>query len=370
VERAAGTSIGATALTSFAPTAREAIADPRAVQGAATTSVHRLAAETDGGPEIEATGPAIGKHLVDRMAALNQGAGPDAGLHYAGPYQARYPDRWNPDWADGHADPTYWKRHACMQWSLVPGKSASAAIKAWLRGLTIAECTITIVALELDALRAAVGDDNFDAQFGREGDRERPHPFYLAPTGDHHAMMARLQQGPEGKVDWFLARTERAGGGDPGPKGRRNVQLGEWWRFANHPDYGRRHPAGAWGGENVLFVGEEAGVQYWQGFGIPRMTEDEIAEEFARAYGLPPTPADVHHDNYDETAPSELTAAEIEPHMLGGSDLETRGLVLDLAKVQALRGGTLIGPTDAPPPRTPEEERRILEKFKGVLDGG
>ena len=73
------------------------------------------------------------------------------------------------DWANGTG--------ACE-----PVRAPRLGIRAWLNGLTIAECQTTVLALEYDALRAAVGDAKFDAHFGSataataDGDRLRISP--------------------------------------------------------------------------------------------------------------------------------------------------------------------------------------------------
>ena len=45
------------------------------------------------------------------------------------------------------------------------GESPSAALAAWLGGLTIADCASVAVALQHDAVRAAVGNAKFDEIF-------------------------------------------------------------------------------------------------------------------------------------------------------------------------------------------------------------
>ena len=114
----------------------------------------------------------------------HQSFGPDKGVWYDYNYfnehqndPGTYP--WDDEWRDGLAPPEYFVRTGWMDWTLKPGKSASAAIQAWLKGLTIAECLSAIVAIEIETMRAALGNTEFDRRYGSEGGPAQVRPLRI-----------------------------------------------------------------------------------------------------------------------------------------------------------------------------------------------
>jgi hypothetical protein len=232
-------------------------------------------------PEIEATEEAIGKHIVDNMDKANDPKrfSPSSGIWYSHNYEAmskqdplHYP--WDPDYRNGYANPAYFLRIGWMDWLLRPGVSASAAIRAWLHGLTIAECNSTLVAIEIDALRAAMGDAKFDKEFGSA---DQP----VAPQ-----KRLRIKQGTKGTpVESYIKWTEAGLKGEAGTFGSRPAKVGGWYYFYNHPRYLLRHPDGAFQGENAIYVGRnQAKQQIWSGLGVSNVTEDGMLRDMAKAY--------------------------------------------------------------------------------------
>jgi hypothetical protein len=231
-------------------------------------------------PEIENTEEATGQHIVDEVNRANTGRGVNAGIWYAHNYKAEYKTNkdahewkvpWNDDLENGYADPRYWIRTDFMQWKLKPGVSASEGIKAWLEGLTIAECLTAIMAIETDTMRAALGDVRFDELFGS---KNRPPQEGLLEVG----------MGPS-TVRKYLTDTEGSQASDMGTMGNRPVELGEWYYFYNHPRYLLKHPFGAFQGENAVYMGKNpAQEQLWAGLGVPPVTEKGMLEEMAAAY--------------------------------------------------------------------------------------
>jgi hypothetical protein len=233
-------------------------------------------------PEIAATEDELGAHAAEKMRQANeQPYDNDRGIHYASNYKHDAPGRWREDFRNGYADPTYFERIQPMDWRLKPGMSASAAMKSWLRGLTIAECNSTVVAIEIDSLRAAIGDAKFDAKFGST---DHPVP---------EKQRLRIKPNPsETPIENLIERTEAAKAGQAGTLGHRPAKTGEWYYFYNHPKYLLKHPGGDWQGENALFMGIRAadGVQIWSGLGADQKTEPDLAVEMIEAY------------NYDRSA--------------------------------------------------------------------
>lgn len=237
--------------------------------------------EEENKPEIEASEKAMGLHIVDDMNKANDPSSfsPNSGVWYDFNYKARhdkdpanYP--WDEDYRDGYADPAYFERVGWMDWRLKAGVSASEGIKAWLKGLTIAECLTTIYAIKTDTLRAAIGDKKFDAQFGS--------PDKVIPADQR----LRISTDPAtASVDKLLVSTEASDSGDAGTFGNRPVNEGEWYYFTNHPKYLLKHPGGAFQGENAVYMGKNpAGEQLWSGLGISNVTEDGMLGDMVGAY--------------------------------------------------------------------------------------
>lgn len=299
-------------------------------------------------PEIAATEKAIGEHIVAGMARANEGGGDaDSGIHYAHNYESFFPDRWRSALDDGFANGRYWERVGWMTWRVKPGVSASVAIKKWLEGRTIAECLTTINAIQTDALRAAVGDAQFDKRFGEKG---KTTPEYK-----------RLVIGPGiSSVGEFMTDT----GNKRGRIGKRNVKPGEHYYFYNHPKYLLKHPGGAWQGENAVFDGvNEDGEQTWSGFGASGVTEDGMYEEMVGAYNLPRDERDIdaledmfgsrdpkkwppEYRDDGKSFPKRITvkdALNAKPYELDGvvrkgGFIGNSGWKVDIEKVKELRG--------------------------------
>jgi hypothetical protein len=225
-------------------------------------------------PEIAANQKEMGAKVAAGMKQANVGHSPTSGIWYDFNYHSKhlrdpgtYP--WDDDWRSGLAAPEYFDRVGYMDWRLKPGKSASAGIQAWIRGLTIAECTSAIVAIEIDTVRAAIGDTKFDDKFGSPG-KALPDEQRL-----------RVHQGTSGTPagGMFIDRPET------GSFGKRDIKVGDWVYFYNHPKYLLKHPGGAFQGENAVYTGDNpAGEQLFEGLGVTGRTEQAMLEEMAKAY--------------------------------------------------------------------------------------
>jgi hypothetical protein len=226
--------------------------------------------DVSGRPEIGHDEQALGEHVVAGMDRLNQpGAqGPGKGVWYRDNYFRAHksdPDHypWDDDWWSGHASPEHFDRTAELQWTLKPGKRASDALRAWLHGTTLADCATAIVAVELDTLRAALGDAEFDRRHGSEG-----QPLVIA-------------QGTGGTPLEDAMTSVEVGGG----LGQRDLLIGDWVAFYNHPRYLLKHPGGDWQGENAVYIGTDAeGCQRFTGLGAAGMSEWDLLETMAAHY--------------------------------------------------------------------------------------
>lgn len=262
---------------------------PDGVAGPDTWGALGAAAAT---PDIEATEEALGEHAAEKMDAANLDPHTlDQGIQYDYNYedlcrQSGRMDLWKEDYRSGFADPTYFVRTGFMDWRLKPRMSASAALKSWLRGLTVAECNSTLVAIEIDSLRAAIGDQKFDESYGSP-DQDVPE-----------AQRLRIKPGTDGTpVDSMMVQTEvsklkaekdKKGEAFTDAELTSALKVGEWYYFYNHPKYLLKHPGGAWQGENALYMGlDDAGNRLWSGLGAQRVTEDQMFDEMIDDYKRP-----------------------------------------------------------------------------------
>ena len=215
-------------------------------------------------PEIPATQEELGKHAVSCMIQANLGPHTrTSGIWYAEGYKARFPDDWDDDYLKGYANPDYWEWIGQWQWRLKKGRSASAGVKAWLQGLTIAECYSTAIVSEVDSIRAAIGDQKFDELYGSEDKDVQPR-LELGQNGSNALSGGKLKY------------RDMAGG--QGTIGHRPATVGEWHYFYNHPQYLLKHPAGVYQGENAMLREETApnGDQLWEGLGQRKVTERQM----------------------------------------------------------------------------------------------
>ena len=231
--------------------------------------------DISGRPEIGHDEQALGEHVAAGMQELNEpGAqGPGKGVWYRDNYFAAHrldPDLypWDEDWWAGYASPEHFERTAELEWTLKPGKSAAAALRAWLHGTTLADCATAIVAVELDTLRAALGDEEFDRRYGREQGAAALSPLRIAQVMGGTPL-------EDAMVSVDVA----------GDLGSRDLTVGDWVSFYNHPKYLLKHPGGDWQGENAVYTGEdEGGCQRFTGLGAAGKSEWELLEKMAEFY--------------------------------------------------------------------------------------
>ena len=247
---------------------------PRLKSGLRLARCSRAKVKPNPTPEIASTEEEAGKYITKKMEEANDGAtGPDRGIHYAHNYQRDYPDRWKDDYNNGFANPAFFDRVGPMSWRLKSGVSASAGIKSWLAGLTIAECLSTVIAIQTDTVRAMIGDAKFDDHFG-SAEKDVPE-----------ANLLRVKNSWEGiSIADLIKPTEASAKGDVGTPGHRPAKVGERYYFYNHPKYLLKHPGGAWQGENALYEGEFNGSQLWSGLGASQVSESQMMDKMVEGY--------------------------------------------------------------------------------------
>jgi hypothetical protein len=97
----------------------------------------------------------------------------DHGVHQPVEYKhaceaAGRPDKWKEYYRGGYTKAASWtaSKKGGMKFELKKGVSASAGIKDWFKGPTIADFASISVAEQLDELRDELGDHRFDELFG------------------------------------------------------------------------------------------------------------------------------------------------------------------------------------------------------------
>jgi Protein-glutamine gamma-glutamyltransferase len=267
----------------------------------ATSSSASASSRAFGGPEIPTTAQAMGQHTVEAMNKANNvpGAGGQYdlthGIHYSYNYKketkkAGQEALWKDEYRSGYNASGMFlnpqETGAFMDFQLKPGQSASKAIKAWLGGLTVAECLTTVFAMEYESVRATLGDTKFDSVFGSADAK-------IDQTVTAASRRLRIAPNSETPISEFLKSTELAKISNDGkhPDGVSSKELddhlipGHWYYFYNHPKYLLKHPGGAWQGENALYMGRKPnGERLWAGLGASGMTEDTMIDEMVSAY--------------------------------------------------------------------------------------
>jgi hypothetical protein len=222
-----------------------------------------------------------------------------------------------------------------------------------------------VVALEIDALRAAIGDNKFDKMFGSTDAKEDA----AIPAQNRMHVKAGIAGTPVANYmkSTAVADEAKANGGQFGKveDARLDKELvpGQWYYFYNHPKYLLKHPGGAWQGENSIYMGKnEAGERLWSGLGATA-TEDAMVDEMVRAYnaerndydhrmmkergieGADGTYTDRLYDPKSGVFPDKVTKKDIlnaQPFAVGGTErkggfLATAGMELDEKRVQKTR---------------------------------
>ena len=168
---------------------------------------------------------------MSELGTVNSGL---VGVWYAHNYQAEHGDRWRDEYRNGFANPAYWTRTPGrpMSWQVKPGCDAAAAIQDWLKGLTIAECASVLVAIQLNTLRATVGDRRFNQMFSTLGGQPERGLLNVDKDWTRASTAGFIQDVESDQIP--LAQPEGIG--------NRPVKRGTWYSFCNHPKYLLKHP--------------------------------------------------------------------------------------------------------------------------------
>jgi hypothetical protein len=278
----------------------------------------------------------LGESVAKRLEQTNNDHTATKGVWYRLNYEANYPDKFKAEWADGYSvveNGLMQRGTKPFMWLLRPGASASAAVKGWLAGLTIADCASAACAAMLDSVRQTVGDDKFDEYFKLDKlDRS---------TKPDQVMV--ISQSTFGRLDTLTRQIDATK--NPGTKNHRPVKKGDWHYFANHEDYPLKHPDGLFQGENAICLEDAPGKQTWAGRGVKSTDEDGMIKELATAYNEQRTRGDeskIATKSPDEQKEYKLAsqggkvADTIKESDVPG--LTMKGVALDAAKVNAAFG--------------------------------
>ena len=352
------------------------------VAGAAPTGGDTFAGPKPGDPEIEATDAAMGKNMVHEMNVVNGLDGGQYDINHGVKYsynretelkRAGKMDLWKDEYRSGHhygdqfINP--WENGSFMRFELKKGQSASEGIKAWLAGVTVAECNSAVVAMQIDTFRKAIGDTKFDSKFGSADptiDKGVSQRLVIKPGTQGTPVAAMIDQTELAKVSRTGTDRDPHNGTATEDEKESLLKPGEWYYFYNHPKYLLKHPGGAWQGENSVYMGrDDAGQRLWAGLGASNKTEEAMVDEMVSAYRGPRdaedertmkergiknpdgTYTDSKYDPKGGEFKSHYTKDEIlhdPPYSIDGTSrhggfLAEAGQELDAAKVKALRGG-------------------------------
>jgi hypothetical protein len=279
----------------------------------------------------------LGSSVAKRLEQTNSaGASADKGVWYRTGYEASFPNRFKPEWAQGYSvvEGSLMKRGTQpFMWILNPGASASAAVKGWLAGLTIGDCASAACASMLDSVREAVGDEKFDAYFKLD----------KMDTSTKPDQVMVISQSTFGRLSTLTRDIDATK--NPGTKNHRPVKKGDWHYFANHKDYPLKHPDGLFSGENAICLDDAPGKQKWAGRGVATTDEDGMTKELMNGYNEPRTAKElsmIASKSADEKKQYKLNSeGGTVPDTIKEADvpgLTMKGFALDAAKVNATFG--------------------------------
>lgn len=215
------------------------------------------------GKEIDPTPKQMGEKNVEGMEEANKPGGPNHGIWYWHNYKAKADAgesgySWDDDYRTGHTVAPFAKT-GVFTWVLNDGTSAAAGIRAWMAGLTIADCAAAGTAIQYNTILSAVGDKKFDRLFGSADPNV---------TSKHRL---KISQYPgELPLKEYLWE----------PKG---TIVGDWYYWANHPLYKFKHPGNTFQGENAMYLGDGK----WSGLGVPSVTGEGMLKILLDAYNQP-----------------------------------------------------------------------------------
>jgi hypothetical protein len=111
----------------------------------------------------------------------------DKGMHHWEEYKASCEaagkaEKWKDAYRNGHTEAAGWNQpyehRAVNDFTLKRGYSASEALQAFMRGPTICDYRVALLADEIDEVRDELGDIKFDKLFGSKGEADANVPAH------------------------------------------------------------------------------------------------------------------------------------------------------------------------------------------------
>src|SRR6218665_995845 len=211
-----------------------------------------------------------GVDYVNKSFAYNEGVWYAFDYYDNTKWEDDFKNKWKNEWWYGHTDSNKWTKPAyAMTFTVKDKEKASEAIQEWLKGLTIAECYSTSVAIEMDAIRKQIGDQKFDEQYSS---------FYGPPAKS----LLVISNNPDQNTQWRDVTTFTRINDES------ELMPGDWGYIYNHPKYLLKHPAGVFQGENSIYMGDGE----WSGFGMNPQSLDQMLDAMASSYNQARTARD------------------------------------------------------------------------------
>jgi hypothetical protein len=170
-------------------------------------------------------------------------------------------------YAQGYANAQFWEMTAPFVFRIKEGVLPAAALEAFLKGLTIADCGSVLVACQYAALLKTIGAEKFNVMFSADA----------APLTITQSIFD-----PINPLAYFFTR---AGG---------KVNPGDMCYFSGLEYFSKKHPLGHARGWSVVCTGKNAiGENMYYGFGqedfkICSMNERMLGQTMVAIYNLPP----------------------------------------------------------------------------------
>jgi hypothetical protein len=204
----------------------------------------------------------------------------DGGIWYANDYRKYIKDEIDSEidrsFFTGYAKAEFFEKTGAFAFRSKQGKRPSEALMSFLNGPTVIDCGNAITACYYKCILDIVGEDKFNQAFG------------LGLVIEQKTITG------SGPMSFLAEFTDASKQGKAGVVGKRPLQIGDACYFKGVIWYGNKHPEGAAGGWNVIYIGDDAdGNQLFTAHGFKRpLTEREINRRFVELYNLERTPQD------------------------------------------------------------------------------
>lgn len=234
--------------------------------------------------EITLMEKSISKGVIGAMSQFFNKHEMTKGVWYPNDYRKYLMDEFdvamNESFCTGFANERFFEKTGPFTFKLKEGEKASEALLSFLEGPTVADCGNATAACYYKCILDVLGEEKFNAVFsskhfiltiGQEGITDANSPIsYLADYSESSKQMAQ------------------------GSIGKRPLKVGEECYFGGVIWYGNKHPEGAGGGWNVIYIGDnKEGQQLFMAHGFEKtLTENEINQKLVELYNRERTPQD------------------------------------------------------------------------------